>query len=62
MGLAIGIDFLVPQKTQSRWHPLRRGFQAALLIFEFDRRAVSQRGMQPHLIVDLLDKLCQVVG
>src|ERR1700736_2566442 len=51
----------MPEKTHRRRHPHRRGFVTYILVFELDWRPVSQRGMQPHLIVDLFDELRHVV-
>jgi hypothetical protein len=55
----IGIDFLMPQKTQRRWHP--RAIRLASLL-ELDRRAVRQSRMQSLHIGDLIDELCNILA
>src|SRR3954466_2708517 len=54
----IGIDLLMPSKTQGCGHPGRRrnGCKARLLLFKLHRRAVAQRRMQPNLVVISLDE------
>src|SRR5580692_17303 len=59
MKIAIGIDFLMPQKTQRRRHPRNARFMLSL---ELDGRPISQGRMQSLQIVDLLDELCNMVA
>ena len=55
-GGRIGIDFLMPQKTQSRWLRRRR-LGPDLGLFEFRGRAIAERRMEALGMVEVLNEL-----